>query len=362
MASKQFYLDMAAALSLSTQAKRDAALKGVYLAEAARTDDVVPDPDEPPPPPPPPPDPPDPPPVVVPPVTRADQLPRPFAASSPFNTPTPAGTQWFDHPRLHSLPSGGFLHWFVLRPFAVTYAHASDPLWTFKMSDHVASDFHRNRPAQTFTAKAPDWLERSPDSDQTLHVVQDNGDYVEIWMANVDKATRTVTGRGWATGNMITGPGAGTLENNDGVRAANFSWAAGLITGQDLATGVIDHALAVALTQSTLADTIGNYQAPATAWDNGSGSSGPIRMGTKIGVPAGVPAPSGLTATGSMLFKALQKYGAYVGDYVGGDWPAFYADRYTVTQEQIDPLYAWWAFNADLDKIGPLLRVEGYAP
>ena len=40
---------------------------------------------------------------------------RPFAANSPWNTPTAAGTQWFDHVRLHQLatPVNGssMLHW-----------------------------------------------------------------------------------------------------------------------------------------------------------------------------------------------------------------------------------------------------------
>lgn len=280
---------------------------------------------------------------------------------------TPAGTQWFDTSRLHSLsaPVNGdsFTHWYVLRPFGVYYSQPSDPVWTFNMPAYIALDWHRNRPAQTFTVHAPEDLVAGSDSDKVF-VVVDGTTYYEGWNATVDQQQRTVTAPGWATGDITNGPGAGTLTNNDGVRAANFSWAAGLITGADISSGVIDHALAIALTNDMLDDTQQSYLAPATGWDNGSGARGPIKMGTKIGIPAGTPEPGDLTPIGHMMFVALTKYGAYVGDYVGGNWPAFYADQHTVTDVQVQPLYAWWDHNgrSDIDKIAPLLRIANYQP
>ena len=299
-----------------------------------------------------------------------DPTGRPFSPSSPFNTPTAPGTQWFDTPRLHALPSpingDTFQHWFVLRPFGVYHSLPTDPMWTFDMPDYIAADWHRNRPAQSFQVRAPADLAHGTDTDKVT-VVVDGANYYEVWNTRIDSTNRIVTNDGtpgWATGDFVNGPGAGALANNDGVRAANFSWAAGLITGRDIANGSIDHALAIALTRNMLDDSYASYVAPATAWDNASGSTGPIKMGTKLGIPAGTPKPLGLSPIGSMVFDALQRYGAYVGDFVGGDWPAFYADKLTVTDAQIQPLYAWWdqGGRSDLDKMAPLLRVADYQP
>ena len=213
------------------------------------------------------------------------------------------------------------------------------------------------------------------DSDHILMLVSGTK-YYEVWNANVDQTTRTVTnfpsGPGWATGDILDGPGAGTLGGlNDGTRAANFSWAAGLITGQDLVAGRIDHALAVALPAEMLKGGGGTafpYRAPATSADFG-GWGGRIEMGSKIGIPTGTPRPAGLSIAGNWVFDALQKYGAYVGDYAGGPWPNFYVDKNTVSLGDpgtglIRPLFAYWEHNgsSDMEKIGPLLRVADYQP
>jgi hypothetical protein len=232
------------------------------------------------------------------------------------------------------------------------------------MPAFIAPAWHRNRPAQTFTVRAPAALAASTDSDHILVVADPTtGDYTEVWQAVVNTTTHTVTsnpGPGWATGNMITGPCAGTLTNNDGVRAANFCWSAGAITGADLTAGTIDHALAVALPYDMLKP--GAWRAPATAWENAGG--GPIQMGSRIGIPANTPPPAGLSPIGTMIFNAAQKYGIFVGDFTGGQWPVFYADQGTVTPAQVEPIYAFWNHNgsADMEKIGPLLRIADYQP
>jgi hypothetical protein len=232
------------------------------------------------------------------------------------------------------------------------------------MPAFVAPAWHRNRPAASFTVRAPAALAASTDSDHILVVVDPvSGNYVEVWQAVVDATAHTVIsspGPGWATGNMITGPCAGTLANNDGVRAANFCWSAGLITGTDLAAGKIDHALVVALPYDMLQS--GGWRAPATAWE--TVGNGPIQMGSRIGIPAGTPMPAGLSPIGVMVFNSLQTYGSFVGDFCGGQWPMFYADQGTVTDAQVAPLYQYWyhSGSADMEKIGPLLRIADYQP
>jgi hypothetical protein len=312
---------------------------------------------------------------------------RPFAATSPWNTPAPATTRWFDTPRLHRLVAASsngdrFRHWWVsTSAVGIWWASPNDPVWTFDLPAYVAPAFHRNRAAARFTMRAPAALAAGTDEDHVL-VVMDGatGDYVEVWQADVDARTRTVRNRagqvGWARGNAATGPGAGTLAENDGVRASNFSWAAGLITGADLAAREIDHALVVALPSEVLmgggntghqggvsTSTPAAWRAPATAWDAGFWP-GPIEMGSRIGIPAGVRPPSGLSPVGTMVFRALQTYGAFVGDYTGGQWPMFYADGRTVTTREVCPLFCSWEHggSSDMEKIAPLLRVADYRP
>jgi hypothetical protein len=274
---------------------------------------------------------------------------RPFSALSAFNTPTPAGTAWYDTPRLHTLKTPNVdgdsrLHWWVgTGGVGVNVAQPGDPVWTFRMPDYVAPAYNRNRPAQTFQVHAPITLQDDGTNDHI--VTSGNPAY------NGGKA-------GWATGNIHAGPGAGST-NNDGVRAANFSWIAGLITGSDLASGTIDHALAIALPYDMLNH---GFRAPATSWDDSG--TGLIQNGSRIGILGGAPQPAGLSPVGIMVFNALKKYGAFVGDFTGGLWPLFYADSATVTDAQVAPLYKFWNYNgsADMDKIIPLLRVADYQP
>jgi len=304
--------------------------------------------------------------VTIPP-TRVVKA-RPFASASMWNTPTPVGTKWFNTSVLHTgtAQSNGdtFRHWTVSTGAErIWWSSPLNPVWTFKMPAFVAPAWHRNRPAATFTVRAPANLAASTDSDHILTVADPaTGNYVEVWRASVDAATRTVTstGPGWARGNMISGHGGGTLTNNDGVRAANFSWMGGLITGADFTAGKINHGLAVSLPYDMLKP--GAWRAPATAWE--TIGSGPVQMGSRIGIPAGTAMPAGLSPLGVMVFNALRTYGAFVGDFTGGPWPIFYADQATVAAAKLQPLFAYWNYggSADMEKIGPLLRIADYQP
>ncbi len=304
---------------------------------------------------------------------------HPFSASSPFNTLTPGGTSWFDTAGLHTWPApagqDNFRHWWVGTQLGITFSKPSDPSWTFTLPGYDASPWHRVEVATTMQVHAPANLTAQP-SDDLIVIVADpvTGNYVEVWSATVNQSARTVTGQVWATGNMITGAGVGNLATNvsAGVRASNFSWAAGMITGTDRSSGQINHALAVALPDNMVlggSAPVGPYIAPASA-GNGAWPTGKIKMGSKIGIPAGVAKPAGLSPIGVMVFDSLQKYGAYVGDVVGGQWPLFFSDANSIPPTSaidygpFDPLVGYWDHNgsADMEKIGPLLRVANYQP
>lgn len=303
----------------------------------------------------------------------------PFASTSPWNTATPTDTVWYEYPALGTLTtpelsarSGSTSRIWYPAASSVTVWHgqANDPLWTFEMPDYIDPSLNRNRTATTFQMHGPANMVANTDSDKILTLIDHStNQYAEVWLTNVNTTTRVITctpGQpAWARGNVVTGPGAGTTGGaNDGVRAANFSWIAGLITGDDIAAGAINHALVLALNYYTLDGTTPNsWRAPATAMDNG-GAIGGIKMGSKIGVPHGAARPSGLSTVGIMLWNCLQTYGAYVGDYAGGPWPVFYLDAGTVSESSVLPLFAFWEYGGtcDIDRINPYLRVAGYQP
>ncbi len=288
--------------------------------------------------------------------------PRPFSSTSPWNTPTPLGTKWFDTDLLHHY-NGGPLHWWVNNSSAVVwYGRSTDPVWTYIMPAINDPVLNRHWPASTFRVRAPKWMRDGGDSDH-INVLVYGGRYYETWLTNIDPVRRVVRATVWARGNITYGPGAGTRTTSDGVRASNFSWAGGLITGSDIRRGSISHALAVALPGHMLSSAYRSNIWPATAWDTG-GSWGPIRMGTRIGIPRGVAMPAGLSSVGRLVFRALQNYGAFVGDFAGGSWPVFYADKNSVAEYMVAPLFQFWdrGGSADMEKIGPLLRVANYQP
>lgn len=313
-----------------------------------------------------------------------DPLPTgagPFASTSPWNTATPTDTVWYNYAPLGTLTtpelgarSGSTSRiWYPAETsVGVWHSTNADPLWTFNMPDYIFVPFNRNRSASTFTFHCPADMVPNTDSDHILCVVNDDtGDYVEIWQAEVNSGAKTVTNisgqPGWARGNLITGPGAGTTGgNNDGVRASNYSWIGGLITAQDLTEGTINHALAIALTFYTLEGNGSdfNWISPATAKDVG-GAAGNILMGSKIGIPHTEIPPVGLSSMGLTLWNCLQTYGAYVGDYAGGPWPIFYPDLNSISDLTVfNPWFAYWDYGGvcDVDLINPYLRVANYQP
>jgi hypothetical protein len=298
--------------------------------------------------------------VVTPPPLPVPVGSRPFAATSPWNTPTPTGTQWFDHPQLHA--SEG--HWYVNESsMRVVYAADSDPLCTFILDRFVDPTFNRNRPATTLQARCPVGAVPGTDEDHIFYLEQPNGDYLELWQAT--RTGDTFTAQGWATGNARTGSGMGTLVadggNNGGVRAANFSWRGGLITGTDVANNRIDHALVLALGWGWLDNT--TWRHPATAPDNG-GHNGPFIMGTKFGIPHGTPRPPGLSPLGNAIFDAFITYGAFIGDFAGTPYPLLYSDAGTVGEHPaVRRLFVWWdSYVPDMDIISPLIRIADYQP
>ncbi len=296
----------------------------------------------------------------------------PFAATSLWNSPISVAQQskWFDLPLLHyNSVMNESRKWFLANgQLRVWHGTATDPIWTVTMPQFGNDNqtFNRNWPPSTFTIHAPQNIQEGTDGDHILAIIDHvTGEYFENWsQVVIDSTKHTIIGpqgAGWARGNAVTGTGFGVQGGNSaGVRAANFSWIAGAITGYDiqqiLAGNKTDfgHAFVVALGYDTLSKW--GVTTPATAPDNGD-HEGPIKMGTRIGIPAGVPIPAQIDPNdkiGVAYFNTLQRYGAFVGDFAGGQWPIVYVDGNSVKTGSAHELalnnaWIWWSQEGVVD-------------
>jgi hypothetical protein len=142
--------------------------------------------------------------------------------------------------------------------------------------------------------------------------------------------------RGWRAGLCATADLNGTgvrpiVQDNPtwytshGARACGFPLVAGLIRVEEIKVGRINHALVVAYPHIRA----GWYTPPASTAQaaNGQGAQSDrgIPCGGRIQFDPSIDVDSlGLSRTGRIIMKALQEFGAYVGDFSGGF--SLYAD------------------------------------
>lgn len=299
----------------------------------------------------------------------------PFASTSLWNSQISAAQQskWFDLPLLHyNSVMNESRKWFLSNgQLRVWHGTATDPVWTVTMPQFGNDNqtFNRNWPPSTFTIHAPQNIQEGTDGDHILAIIDHvTGEYFENWsQVVIDSSKHTIVGpqgAGWARGNAVTGTGFGVPlsqgGNSAGVRAANFSWIAGAITGYDIQQ-ILDgkktdfgHAFVVALGYDTLSKW--GVTTPATAPDNGV-HEGPIKMGTRIGIPSGVAIPAQIDPNdkiGVAYFNTLQRYGAFVGDFAGGQWPIVYVDGNSVKSGSayelaLNNAWIWWNQEGVID-------------
>lgn len=271
----------------------------------------------------------------------------PFSAASPWNTPLATGTPWRDEPRLRAE------HWWVnyeSYSIPVVRGSAGDPLVA------VSVPASWGWPAGTLTLHVPVGVTGATGTDGALAVVSDGVAY-DFWQFQRADATHA-SAAAYAEASTATGTGFGTAHPflGAGIRAAGSSTLAGLLTGTDV-TGPaeIRHALAVSLLGSELRS---DFVPPAIA-NEGPGDTGTIPMGSRLGIPAGTPMPTGLSPLGQRIWRALVTYGAFVVDQHGGSSPVIlYADPLSVPAGSIGPVREFWnGVPSDLDRIMPFVRV-----
>lgn len=237
-------------------------------------------------------------------VSLADS---PFTSSSSWNTPVPTNSSFT---KLNWPASTGYNYsvaWDSYSP-AVYVASASDPLV------QVSYPPGWGYPGGTVSVHMPAAANGAAGTDGELIVI-DNGVAYNFWQF---KRTGTTSGTAASFGaeNVTTGDGWGSKSPflSAGITAVGASQLGGLIVKDETNDGSIDHALQLVV-DSKLVQS--GFMGQAIAGD-GSSASGIVKEGQFLAISPNTPMPSGLSALGQQVFKAMQKYGAYVVDVAGG--------------------------------------------
>ena len=197
----------------------------------------------------------------------------------------------------------------------------------------------------------PSYTDLNSSSDNPLIIYQPSSASAwELW-----QATRNSNGTYSACwgGKLNLASTNGVFPSPYGLSATGIGYLPTTITQADVASGAIDHAIAVQLPGCY------KFVYPANRYDCPSHpNDGPSQPneGQWFRFPAGTAMPTGLTPFGQMVFKAVQTYGMVVTDYAGGvmlqaeqpsDWAA---EGNTGT----DPITASWAGQAEYQVVANL--------
>jgi hypothetical protein len=216
----------------------------------------------------------------------------------------------------------------------VNVAAAGDPLTTIETPDGPV------------TIRAPSQAVAATGSDAVLAVVDPTHRLVdEFWRASPAGDARWTAERHVRA--QLAGPG--TIE---GTRAAGFSVLAGLIRASDLDSGSIAHALVLAIPAEKARR---GPVWPAVGEDAYADRyGGVIPLGTRFAIPLSVDlGAQGLSPEGLALGRALQRYGAFVGDTTA---PGTSDSIILVAEPTLEGGAALEALRTDLVRLRPLLR------
>ena len=272
-------------------------------------------------------------------------LTRPYAATSLWNTPIPATATY--------TPTSTFAG----ELGKVDAEKTSVPVWFSAPTDpQLTFTVNRNRVMKVL---GPAKLTTQPKPDRSVIIVDlAAGTSSEFWHVTRTGATTFTAEAGTQT--SLDGTGFGSFDDagartRAGIRASGASFLGGLMTGENFASGRIDHALAMSFTNG---DLVAAYIPPAVDIDANARSvySGTLPMGTHVAIPPGTPRPATLSPAGAMVWDALVTYGGFALDRAPK--VTLDADARTVSEADVDPLRnTARPGGSDLQKILPYLQV-----
>ncbi len=253
---------------------------------------------------------------------------RPFNASSPWNTPIAA------NPALHP-NSTQLINTFATSSPWGEHLDINMNSWSVPM---YWADGNTPRPPVYASVGGYGWMGwpatanmpipngATPDPQGDAHMlVVDSARTTEwgCWGMSYSSGRSPAWQAGVCATSDLTGSGVRPPEPNanpwyvaHGPRACGFPLIAGLIRTEEVQAGAIEHALAIAYPKLMSR----RFMSPAsTGSETGVSSSEPgLPCGARVQLDPSLDVTKlGLSAAGVMVARALQKYGAYVGDYSG---------------------------------------------
>jgi hypothetical protein len=266
---------------------------------------------------------------------------RPFATSSSWNTPIAEGANYQK------------VGWPITARFGVAWSSYSPAMYAASNSDPVVS-----------VQYPPGWgykggivnVRMPPDADGAIgtdgELLVIDGDLVHnFWQFKRLNLTEA-TARSYGATNVVTGNGWGRASPflGAGIVAAGSSQLAGILVQAETDRGEIAHALQISIDMPLAKPgRIGE----AISGD-GRNPNGLVQEGQRLAIPPTVPMPQGLSPLGQKVFRAYQRYGAFVIDVAGGVTnlraQANAYDRATIT-----------ALLRDMLRITPMLERVEYA-
>ncbi len=256
---------------------------------------------------------------------------RPFSDQSPWNTPIPSGTQpdAGSATMISDLSSivGQSQFWINLQDYSVPVYWVDASTASVSVAADLGGTGFRTGAADdsvaagTGLAPIPVGALPAAGTDKHLSIV-DMAAHTEwgFWNANQPAA-------GWTAGEASTqdlsGDGVRPPEHDNpwwaghGPRACGFGLIAGLITVNEIKAGAIEHALVMAYPHIR-----SRYYTPPASSAQGTTTDAIATRGILCGGriqldPALDLSTLGLSKAGLAIATALQKYGAFVGDYSG---------------------------------------------
>ena len=243
----------------------------------------------------------------------APELPPPlYAPTSPWNTPIPSAPQIDPESAAmirtvqDAARSGGFLIAVKKWSWPIYFADATSPRYTVRLTARWAA-----APALTGVPIPLD-ARPSPDGDGHIAIIdQSSGCEYDFWQANKD--SDGTWSASWA--NALDVNGNGWYPDGGSATGSGAAGAAGIIRPEELAVGVIPHALALAYPYTKT----GGPVLPATESDGKSSIAGAIPEGAHLQLDPDLDLTSlGLKPYELIIARAMQQYGLYVTDSGSG--------------------------------------------
>lgn len=236
---------------------------------------------------------------------------RPFADTSPFNTPI------VDNPVLDPR-SDRIVDMLGTKVVADLYEFGIAIYEVGSETTPVAVDCTKRWgrcPLETGLQRIPEYAEPAPGSDGTLVVIDwQERRTVEMWQPRPEADGSWTTS--WGTTTPIDGSGVPAIFGN----GAGISHLAGVVRVEEIEQGFVDHALVFSTSDSCQDE----FRYPATKTDGSSTSESCIPEGARIQLDPAIDLDGlRLTQGERIIAEALQRYGAYAVD-TGGTAMAVY--------------------------------------